>query len=97
VRHFSGISQPMKWLDVAPVRPKGTGQTGVNALVIIEVEVLADGGVRNAKVVRSMPPFDEAALYAARQWRFEPALLDGVPVPVLLTATVTFPPGGGED
>jgi hypothetical protein len=30
------------------------------------------------------------ALEAARKWRYEPTLLNGAPVPVILTATVNF-------
>jgi protein TonB len=33
---------------------------------------------------------DEAAAAAVRQWRYEPTLVDGVPVPVLMTVTVNF-------
>jgi protein TonB len=33
---------------------------------------------------------DQAALDAVRQWRFTPTLLNGVPVPVIMTVTVNF-------
>ena len=33
---------------------------------------------------------DFAALHAVSQWRFTPALLDGVAVPVVMTVTVAF-------
>ena len=35
------------------------------------------GLVSEAKVVRSIPMLDEAALQAVRNWRFEPAIVDG--------------------
>lgn len=31
---------------------------------------------------------DQAAFDAVRQWRFEPTLLSGTPVPVIMTVTV---------
>jgi protein TonB len=33
----------------------------------------------------------QAAIDAALQWRYEPTLLNGAPVPVIMTATVSFP------
>ena len=44
----------------------------------------------DVRVLRSDPVFDEAAVKAVRQWLYAPTLLDGVPVPVLLTVTVRF-------
>jgi protein TonB len=41
-------------------------------------------------VLRSIPLLDEAALKAVRQWRYTPTLLNGIPVPVIMTVTVTF-------
>ena len=50
-----------------------------------------DGSVTDARVLRSIPLLDSAALECARQWRFEPVLLNGRPVPIVMTATVSFP------
>jgi protein TonB len=33
---------------------------------------------------------DEAALDAVRQWEFTPTLLNGVPIAIIMTVTVTF-------
>jgi periplasmic protein TonB len=33
---------------------------------------------------------EQAAIDAVRQWRFTPTLLNGEPMPVVLTVTVTF-------
>jgi protein TonB len=46
--------------------------------------------VVNARVLRSVPLLDQAALDAVRQWVFTPTLLNGVPVPVIMTVTVNF-------
>ena len=43
-----------------------------------------------AKVLRSIPLLDSAALEAVKQWEFTPTLLNGVPVPVIMTVTVNF-------
>ena len=44
----------------------------------------------DARILRSIPLLDEAALEAVRQWQFTPTLLNGVPVPVIMTVTVNF-------
>jgi protein TonB len=46
--------------------------------------------VRDARILRSVPLLDQAALGAVRQWLFTPTLLNGVPIEVVITATVTF-------
>ena len=49
-----------------------------------------DGGVRDVRVLRSIPLLDAAAVEAVRQWGFTPTLLNGEPVPVVMTITVAF-------
>ena len=46
--------------------------------------------VVNTKVLRSVPLLDQAALDAVREWQFTPTLLNGSPVPVIMTVTVNF-------
>ena len=58
--------------------------------ILIEAIIGTDGSVREASVRRSIPLLDQAALDAVRQWRYEPTLLNGVPVEVIMTTTVGF-------
>jgi protein TonB len=58
--------------------------------VIVEATVGADGKVHEAKIVHSIPPLDQAALDAVRQWEFAPSRLNGVPVAVIVTILVQF-------
>ena len=76
--------------DVAPVYPEEARQARVQGIVIIEATIAADGRVQSARVLRSLPLLDEAALAAVRQWVYTPTLLNGVPVPVIMTVTVMF-------
>jgi protein TonB len=46
--------------------------------------------VQDARVLRSIPLLDQAALDAVKQWEFTPTLLNNVPVPVIMTVTVQF-------
>jgi protein TonB len=58
--------------------------------VIIEATIGPTGTVQDARILRSIPLLDAAALEAVRQWEYTPTLLNGVPVPVLMTITVNF-------
>jgi periplasmic protein TonB len=46
--------------------------------------------VADVKVLRGLPLLDQAAIEAVRQWVYTPTLLNGVPVPVMMTVTVNF-------
>ncbi len=81
---------PTKIRDVSPVYPTIAIASHTEGTVIIEAVIGVTGDVIEAKVLRSKPLLDEAALTAVRQWRYTPTLLNGVPVPVILTVTVTF-------
>jgi protein TonB len=48
--------------------------------------------VVDARVLRSIPLLDAAALEAVRQWRYTPTTVGGKSVPVVMTVTVAFPP-----
>ena len=59
-------------------------------LVILEVQVDVQGVVKSVNVLRGHPLFDEPAMEAVRQWRYQPLLLNGVPTGFILTVTVLF-------
>jgi protein TonB len=48
--------------------------------VLVEVDIADDGSVSDACVIESAPPFDEAAVSAARQLRFRPGRVAGMPL-----------------
>lgn len=84
------VKAPVKVRHVPPIYPTIAQRAGVEGVVIIEAVVGTDGRVRQARVLRSQPLLDEAALTAVRQWEFSPTKLNGVPVPVIMTVTVNF-------
>jgi protein TonB len=59
-------------------------------MVILEATIDPDGNVTDARVLRSVPMLDEAALQAVRQWKYTPTLLDGMPRALMMTVTVNF-------
>ena len=90
VRVGGKIKAPTKIKDVKPVYPAIAQSARVGGVVTIEATIGPDGKVMEAKVVRSIPLLDQAALDAVRQWEYTPALLNGVPVSVLVTVTINF-------
>jgi protein TonB len=58
--------------------------------VILEATIGKDGMVKDVRVIRSAPMFDEAALAAVRQWRYTVPMLNGQPIEILMTVTVHF-------
>jgi len=90
VRVGGRIKAPTKIKDVKPVYPAIAQSARVAGMVTIEATIGFDGKVVDAKVVRSSPLLDQAALDAVRQWEYTPTLLNGVPVSVLVTVTVNF-------
>ncbi len=90
VRVGGNIREPRKIKDVAPVMPEAARRTGVIGIVIVEATINEQGRVSHARILRSVPQLDQAALDAVRQWEYEPVLVNGVPRTVILTVTVPF-------
>ena len=84
------VPAPKRTRFVSPVFPLEAQAAGQRGIVIIELVIDEAGKVSTADVLRSVPPFDEAALAAARQWEYEITKVDGKPVPVRLTVPITF-------
>ncbi len=73
-----------------PKYPTDAQAAGIQGVVIAEIVVSEQGEVVDARVVRSVPLLDDAALAAVRTWRYDPTLVNGQPVPVRMTVTVNF-------
>lgn len=90
IRIGLGIDPPRKTLHVSPVYPAVAQAARVQGVVILEATIDRDGRVASARVLRSIPLLDQAAVDAVRQWQFLPTSLNGVPVPVIMTVRVNF-------
>jgi protein TonB len=84
------IKPPARTKYVAPVYPEIARANRVEGIVILETVIGADGKVAEARVLRSNPLLEQAALAAVREWEYSPTLLNGKPTPVLMTVTVRF-------
>ncbi|MCY4029434.1 MAG: energy transducer TonB [Acidobacteria bacterium] len=90
IRVGGDVPPPRKTHDVSPDYPAGARAARAQGVVILEATIGPTGEVVEVEVLRSVPELDEAAVTAVRQWRYEPTLVDGVAVPVLMTVTVHF-------
>jgi TonB family protein len=89
----AGISEPKVLEEKAPTYPKPAKKNKIHGKVVLEIVVQRDGSVGDVALIWGCPKgwgLEQAAAEAARQWRFEPALRDGVPVDVSTSITVEF-------
>jgi len=62
----------------------------IEGTVVLEILIGVDGRVGRARVLRSIPQLDAAALQCVRQWVFSPAIKGGRAVPTTAQAPVSF-------
>lgn len=92
VRVGGAIRNPTKTKDVPPEYPQIARSTRVGGTVQVEATIGPDGKVADARVVKSIPLLDQAALDAVRQWEYKPTMVKGVPVPVIVNVAIDFKP-----
>lgn len=84
------VRPPRKVVHVDPVYPRIAMQAHVQGTVELQAVIDSEGRVSNLTVVASVPLLDRAAIEAVQQWRYEPTLQNGRPVPVIMTVEVEF-------
>jgi periplasmic protein TonB len=84
------VQSPRKIHHEAPVYPQLAIIAKVQGTVVVEAVIGINGQVQDARVIRSIPMLDQAAIDAVKKWVFTPTLLSGVPVPVIMTVQVDF-------
>jgi len=82
------ISQPM------PVYPQLARQARIQGTVVLHAIISKDGRIEELSVISGHPLLVQAAKDAVQQWRYQPTLLNGEPVEVDTTISVTFTMGG---
>jgi TonB family protein len=84
------IREPRKVKHVSPEYPRAARDARVQGVIILECVIAPEGHVSDIRVLRGIPLLDKAAIDAVRQWVYTPTLLEGQPVPVIMTVTVNF-------
>ncbi|MHB1050560.1 MAG: energy transducer TonB [Bacteroidota bacterium] len=83
--------QPKAVSIVNPTYPKMAQRAGIEGTVHVNMWVTKEGTVRQAIIVKSSNAiFDEAAVKAALQWTFTPAIMNNGPVAVWVTVPFRF-------
>ena len=92
VRVGGNIKAPQKVRHVAPVYPEAMQAAGIEGVVKLDVLIATDGTVASVRVASAQvhPAFAASASAAVKQWRFTPTLLNGQPVEVEMTASISF-------
>jgi TonB family protein len=82
---------PIKKVNpVYPAKAKEDGNT-IDGDVLLDVIIGVDGNPENIVVSKSLrEDYDASALEAVRQWQWHPFLLNGEPVEVETTVTITY-------
>jgi TonB family protein len=75
---------------VQPVYPQEALDNNVQGVVMLEAVVRQDGGVDISRVVSGHPLLTPAVLQAVRQWRYDPAKLNGEAVATEMSITIGF-------
>lgn len=90
VRVGGAIAAPQRTHNVQAAYPAEALEQKIEGVSVIEVVIDCTGAVADARVLKGVPVLDAASLVAVRQWRYRPTLLNGVPVPVVMTVTVSY-------
>ncbi|MEO8361553.1 MAG: TonB family protein [Vicinamibacteria bacterium] len=84
------VPVPTRKKYVAPEYPMDAAIAGIRGIVIMELLISESGTVSRARVTRSIPGLDEAAINAVKLWEYEPSKLAGKPVKVVMSQSITF-------
>jgi len=90
VKAVGDIKPPRLVKSIDPVYPEIARQAQVEGVVIVEARTDEKGNVEDARILRSIPLLDQAAIDAVKQWKYEPAIINGKPQKVVITVTVRF-------
>jgi protein TonB len=93
VRKSGGVLQASATRRVEPAYPPLAKAAGISGAVVVEVTIDESGDVKAAQAVSGHPLLKDAAVNAARGWKFQPTNLSGTPVKVIGTITFNFQMG----
>jgi hypothetical protein len=71
------------------VIPKGTSSTVGASVVTVEAVVAEDGSTQSVCLLSGDPVWGQAVASAVQKWKYEPATLEGKPVPTRIAVKMT--------
>lgn len=90
----AGVAGGLLIQKTSPVYPQIAKEARVSGTVVIQATISKAGLIENLHVVNGPTMLRQPAMDAVRTWRYRPYLLDGEPVEVETTVSVTFTLGG---
>lgn len=91
IRLTRDVKPPTRIKMVHPTYPQSALTAQHEGVAIIEATISATGCVMDASVLAGPDPLlSSAALYAVMQWGYTPTMVNGNPVPLIMTVTVSF-------
>jgi TonB family protein len=86
-----GVSAPKLVSSAPPIFPPGHAEKNYSGICVVSLVVDASGFPERVNIVKSLgPDFDRSAMDAVKQYRFEPAIFKGQPVPVSVKLQIDF-------
>jgi TonB family protein len=85
------VVRPVRLAAPLPRYPASALGSGISGEIVLTTIIDRGGNILQAEVVRGLSKgFDEAALAAVRQWKFQPARRGGEPVAVIYPIIFRF-------
>ncbi len=91
VRAVGDVKPPKLTKKVDPIFPEEARKEGISGVVILIVRTDKHGDIVGVKISKSPHELlSEAAVEAVKQWKYEPMIIKGKPMPIIFTVTMTF-------
>jgi TonB family protein len=90
VRIGGQIKPPRLVFSALPIYPNVAMQAEVEGDVVVDASIDKTGQVVAAKVISGPLMLRQAAIDAVRKWKYEPSLLNGVPIAIQTRVTIRF-------
>ncbi len=91
VKAKGDIKPPKLIKKVDPIYPDEARKEGISGVVLLSVRSNEQGNIVGVKIVKSPHELlSKAAVEAVKQWKYEPMLIKGKPMPIIFTVTMTF-------
>jgi TonB family protein len=85
------IKPPKLIKKVDPIYPEEARKEGISGEVLLSVRSNEQGNIVGVKIVKSPHELlSKASIEAVKQWKYEPMLIKGKPMPIIFTVTMTF-------
>lgn len=85
-----GVTEGKLLKKVMPRYPEMARAAGISGDVVLSARIATDGTLKNIKIVSGNPLLREAAVDAAKQWRYSPYKLGGKAVETDTRITISF-------